>query len=79
MTTWDRVRAWRTLRESLSRINEAWADSGIWNGERFQQFDKLLAKAFKQRDLERVELLCQRYEAATMKDIETSVQGNLWG
>lgn len=78
MTTWDRARAGRTLRETLSRIKEAWADGGIWNGERFQQFDKLLAKAFKKRDLERVELLCQRYEAATMKDTAAIVQGSLW-
>lgn len=78
MTTWNRALAWRTLRESLSRINEGWADGGVWNGERFQQFDKLLAKAFNKRDLERVELLCQRYEAATMKDTAASVQGSLW-
>lgn len=78
MTTWDRARAWRTIRSTLAHINDAWPDGGVYDAERFQQFDKLLAKAVKERDLERVELICQRYEAATLKDIQVNAQSELF-
>lgn len=78
MIAWDRARAWRAIRSTLARINDAWPDGGVYNPDRFQQFDKLLAKAINKRDLERVELLCERYEAATMKDVQTNAQAELF-
>lgn len=81
MKTWDGARARRAIRDCLARINDAWPDGGCSTPEsadRFQKFDQLLAKAMHERDLGRVELLCERFEAATMKDIQANAQGELW-
>ncbi len=72
--TWNRRKAHGSIKEMLGRINQAWTGKTSFNGVRFRQCDELLASAISSRDLDRVMLICSRYEKATIRDIEASAK-----
>lgn len=74
MTAWDEARAWSCIDSMVEAINAAWKPGAVHDAKRAIMLEELLVLAINKQDLGRVELLCQRYKEAVIRDIKKDQQ-----